>query len=208
MMVSWALAITAARGETLLLVPGLFTPDFGGCDPYTSFQPGVTGVAAFWVVVHANGPAAAGFSQFEGYIEGLEGLPPFWQVQVDPVSPGVMTGNFVAPRWVGLPNAVERGGIVTYPQCQNAKLVPILQVVLLAVGATENVARNTVIRVKSTYPAVSPELACPVLTICDSTAFTKVCVAAEGMVINSDPPLCPELAVAPSSWGQVKALFH
>jgi hypothetical protein len=195
------------RGESIQLSPGFFTPDYYGCHPTTVFQPQGFSWTGFWVTAFLDESAEAGVSEFSGYLEGLEELPPFWHVQVDAAVPGLLRGDFVAPRLLDL-ERWERGGNLSLSACPKGRVVTLLQVRLFAVGATEDVATNTRVRLVQAYPWESAETACPLLTLCDSPAFTKICITAEDLVINAQPPICPPLPVSHATWGQVKALYR
>lgn len=201
------LAASSVFGESIMLISGIFTPDFSGCHPRTMFTNEGLGVGGFWIMARLNNFADTGVSGFSCYIEGLDGLPPFWSVQVDAASAGVISGDFVGYRFVSY-DKYERGGSLTFSTCQVGMVVPLLRVRLVGVGVTEDVPTNTRVGLVHAMPWESVDLACPLLTVCDSGAFTKICVEADELVFNAEPPICPPSPVHETTWSEVKELYR
>jgi hypothetical protein len=56
-------------------------------------------------------------------------------------------------------------------------------------------------------PPVAPGLDCPVLTLCDSPAFSVLCVQGTAACINASAGCCL-VGVEPTQWSGLKSLYR
>ena len=195
-------SVDAQNGSVWLVPTAAGVPDFGGCDPYTLFLPGVIGHVEFWVVARPAGATANGISGFQGYISGLENIPPSWRATTSSPSGGALSGDFLAPV------AGKRQGSLVLPSCQADPLVPLLSITLVAELATDDIPSYTWVEAIGADPNDDPNFDCPLLLLCDGPTPTRVCVSSERMAINAAQPICPPSAVDPKTWTGVKNLYR
>ena len=84
--------------------------------------------------------------------------------------------------------------------------MPLLTVNLGNPTGSADIATDTRIEIVAGTPPSSPEFPCPILTLCDAPALTKVCVPGGPFFIN--PTVWCTDPVAPKTWSVVKNLYR
>jgi hypothetical protein len=101
-------------------------------------------------------------------------------------------------------NALGDGTNIVAPSCQNGLPIPVmrLQVTNLSGG------RDGVIEIAPKSPPSNPNFPCPLVTLCDTPIFTKVCITPDKAVCNPSGSLRCGVASEKSDWGRVKGLYR
>lgn len=100
--------------------------------------------------------------------------------------------------------AVGPGLNVFYPSCKNGLPIALLslKVTNLSGGA------DAVVEIAAKSPPLNPNFDCPLVTLCDSPAYTKVCIMPDRAVFNPTGALRCGIASEKSDWGRVKELYR
>lgn len=114
------------------------------------------------------------------------------------------------------------GASMAFPSCQAGPRVRLLTFVLIERVPTSDVTLHIVER----NPPTNPYFCCPLITLCDGVAFTKVCAndgesttfplvyyTPQSIINPSGAPRCKPLSAAPLalypvSWSAVKGLYR
>jgi hypothetical protein len=130
-----------------------------------------------------------GVAGVQGVELSIEGLPAAWQGLVD----------FCGGCTVVLPDVFGSGSGYAWPDCRSRTIVPVL---ILATTLESEV----VLTVAPSKLRIEPYLGCPVVALCDSPVFTRVCVAGLSTPVNGSEG-CP-VAVESLAWSVVKGLYR
>jgi len=133
--------------------------------------------------------------QLEGGITGVDfrvaGLPAGWLASAGAKPPYSLTGDLLG-----------NGAVLSTNGC--AAGVLWLEVGWIQVTAlTEEV--DVLLYSTNSDPPLPAPLNCPIATLCDAPAFTKICCVGTGTWMNGGG--CP-LAVETATWSEVKALYE
>jgi hypothetical protein len=95
------------------------------------------------------------------------------------------------------------GGNIAFPTCQTgtANVILLYTVTYFASDAQSNRVLSVL---KHSAPS-NPNFQCPLMVLCDSPVFTKVCVTGSQGIINGPP--CT-VSVEDKSWSAVKGLYN
>lgn len=201
----------ADHGEIALVLSVGGVPDPGACAAPTIFIPGLFGQVEFFVMVKLRGATTGGISSLECYLEGLEVLPERWQADVIHSPGSLLSGDFVSGR--GAPPV--RRGILEYPtldgrcEARHPGHFLLFRLRVWGLGVLDDIANDTEVSVVGATPSSDPRYDCPIVTLCNGSAYTKVCVRGGRVTINPSTISCPTTsAVSEATWSRVKQLFQ
>jgi hypothetical protein len=164
-----------ARGQAIFFEP---------CQNFIPlFQPETLHL---WVCVEGQIATGITSAQFR-----IDGLPQDWIATASAKPPYALTGNLFGT-----------GATISLNGCAQGMLW--LEIGTIEVTPTTS-AQDVLLSATSVEPGLPPPLDCPLVTLCDDPAFTKVCCGGYGAWINGGS--CP-LAVETSNWAQVKGLYR
>jgi len=176
-----------------------------------------SGNGRFYLYLVTAGATAAGFTGAE------------FRVSIEPSASGVgfvwnPAGGVVLNSGDPIDNGSGGGLFMSFSSCQTVTglagdKIPLGTIHVMAM-TTQHEAK---VRMHST-PS-NPRFSCPSVTLCDAAAFTQVCLTLEqgDPALGGDEPVaftsavnstscsgtsCGFVAVAPSTWSQVKSLFQ
>ena len=159
-----------------------------------TIPPFTTGQLTVWVCVENQILEGITSAQFR-----IDGLPSGWQVEVTPAGTAVSTGElFGAGVSVGFPTC-ENG----VPVLPNARYLALYSVRVFATDDTSDI----LLAVATRSPPADPGFDCPLVTLCDEPALTKVCVGNHGAIVNPVFRSCG-LPVEAMTWGKIKAVYR
>ena len=147
-----------------------------------------------WVLLLAEGDTRGGISGVEFRIEatGATGY-------------SFSTETVVFPNAVKVGSALEDGvNIASTRGCENRMPLPILKLTVLNLSGRE----DAVLEIAERIPPSNHNFPCPLVTLCDSPAFTKVCITPDRAVLNPSGSLRCGIASEQSDWGRVKELYR
>ena len=194
------------------------TPDLGSCEAtVTALLGGLVGRLSFGVYARLAGATHAGIAFGELYLQGLETnapgqLPAGWIksvalptsfVGIGLISDPWLQGTELVRRWVVAWNVTGPDD----PECRKDPLVLLAIVDLTTFDLSTNFAENHYVNVIPTAPPSDPAYPCLLLKLCDTPAYTGVCITGGQLIINPAGPSCT-VSVAPSTWSQVKGLYR
>jgi hypothetical protein len=140
----------------------------------------------FYILALLGGGVAAGMTGAEFRVTGV---PAEWFVAVTP-NPH--------PNFLQIGQPLSNVGVnCAFPTCQTAPIITLYTVDFLATTAVSNLE----LRVRPRNPPANPNFPCPLMVRCDPPSFSLVCATGGVAYIN------PVVAVTPSSWSQVKAIY-
>ena len=95
------------------------------------------------------------------------------------------------------------GCSITFSECQTR---PSFTILLYTINyfPTDGGVHNT--NIVTASPPFEPQFDCPVMKLCDSPVFTRLCVTGGYFRFNDFGPC--EVAIEPARWSEVKALFR
>jgi len=134
-----------------------------------------------------GGAASAGLTGAELRVDGFPGN---WFPTVVPNST------------VAIGSVLAGGGNIAFQTCQTGTGNVIL---LYTVDYFAVDSQTSVLTVLRHNTPSSPNFQCPLMVLCDSPVFTKVCVTGSTGIVNGPP--CT-VAVETTSWSRVKDLFN
>ena len=122
------------------------------------------------------------------------------------------TGYNFSGETVTLPNGFGVGGpavgdglnIVSTRGCESRLPLPVMRLQVTNLSGS----RDGVVEIAAKSPPSNYNFACPLVTLCDSPAFTKVCIAPDRAVLNPSGALRCGVASEKSDWGRVKELYR
>ena len=85
--------------------------------------------------------------------------------------------------------------------CQSGPCLPLFRVLVFAGTPPQ----DTVLRVVGRTPPLDPMFDCPMITLCDSPVFTRMCVAGGTAILNPSGECA--VAVEAASWSGIKSLY-
>ena len=188
-IVSFVAAMVLGAGIASAASIGVFGDQAGGtCN--IAAAPG--GAGSLYILATLGGAVSGGMTGAEFRVDNL---PTAWFVNLIP--------NPAANLTLGNPFALGGGANIAFPGCQigGGGVVLLWTVSFFATTAETN---RTLTVARHTNPS-NLNFQCPLMTLCDSPVFTKVCVSGGQAVING--PSCT-VAVAQKSWSGVKALYN
>jgi len=179
-ILSITLTAYVARGEAQSLVIATQTGE-----PSLEALPNVP--VQIWIQVRQA--TEVGGAEFK-----LAGLPTAW-----------LTGYTTHPATTAaLGNPFGLTGInMSFAECQTNIPLTLLTVTITATTAVDDV----VLQVTHRTPPTNPGFECPLITLCDNPAFTKVCVAGSALCINSVNVHCSD-AVIQRTWSAIKDIYR
>ncbi|MFQ5600135.1 MAG: hypothetical protein ACE5G2_06235 [Candidatus Krumholzibacteriia bacterium] len=175
-----AVAAGSASGQSI----GLFSdPGCASCNLATT--PGIP--ATLWIGM-ATGGSVSGIKGAEFRVDGL---PAGWLT--------ISTPNPAANLALGDPFA---GGCnIAFPECQVGACINLYTVTVIPFSSDVDVV---CVVDKHSSPS-NPNFLCALVNLCDAPLFTKVCVGAGSMFINSQADCT--VAVEETTWSSVKSLY-
>jgi hypothetical protein len=142
-------------------------------------------MARFYILALLGGGVADGMTGAEFRVTGV---PSEWFVAVTP-NPH--------PGFLQIGHPLNNVGVnCAFPTCQTAPIITLYTVDFIATTAVSNLE----LRVRARNPPANPNFPCPLMTQCPFP-YEKVCATGGVAYIN------PVVAVTPSSWSQVKAIY-
>jgi hypothetical protein len=171
------------------------------------------GVLVGSVWANLNGPAGGGITSAEFRIDLTDRVSGAWGAFTMTWSPDP---NAVAS--LGNPDGqFNHGGVnIAYGDCQTGTRVK-----LFSFMAIENTpSTDEWLSVHTSYHPTNPNFLCPLFTLCDAPAYTKICAGpAEDAPVDQyfrsviNPSIgvssdCPAVGVTPTSWSTIKNLYR
>lgn len=183
-LVAIALGASTASAQSI----GVFGDNAGGS---CNIAAPAGGAGSLFILATLGGAVSGGMTGAEFRVDNI---PPSWFLNVTP--------NPAANLTLGAPFAAGGGANIAFPGCQigGGGVVLLYSVSFFALSSETN---RTLSVLRHTTPS-NLNFQCPLLTLCDSPVFTKVCVNGGQAVING--PSCT-VAVEQKSWSSVKALY-
>ena len=160
------------------------------------------------------GASIPGVSGAEFRVTGGESFPN-WIVDANPDPAYVALGNPMFPTLVGGELAHRTG--VAFSTCEQLGSVFLFRVTYFSDNGGSDIPPDTRLQVTAGAPPGSPDFDCPLVTLCDSPAFTKICVTGGEFVINPvstscslspDPPTDVGPTPVTATWSQIKRLYR
>ncbi len=187
---AWVLALGVAAGTAQASSIGVFTADNGtDCDAdVVPFAPFFTYIGA----VLGGDAAASGISGAEFRVDGYDAA---W----------FNTSTPNAASNLALANPITGGGNIAFPTCQTGTGGFVLLYTVQSLAFT-TVTPHTLHVGKHTTPS-NVNFECPLVTICDSPTFTKICVPGGEAFLNTPDRSCT-VGVEQKSWTAIKRLYH
>ncbi len=113
---------------------------------------------------------------------------------------------------VAMPSAIRVGPLevggpglsVVSDQCHSRAPIPILSFQVQNLGG----GTDGGLRIAAKDPPWNPNFPCPLVTLCDNPAFTKVCIAPGLAVLNPSGAIHCGSSAESSEWGRVKELYR
>ena len=190
--------------------------DFTSCQGTTTFVPGSFGLFEFEIRAYLGGTTLQGVTTAEFRVIGGESFPD-WTIGTFPLMGHAVIGEPMFPTLVG--GGLVHRASVAFPLCEQLDSVSMLRVIFTSDNGASDIPADTRLQVVAGDPPGDASFNCPLLTLCDSPAFTKVCVAGGEFVINPASMSCsvlpdPPTDVGPPSvrqsatWSQIKRLYR
>jgi hypothetical protein len=187
--------VSGAQAQGVNGTLGLFFDDRGQ-DCSTTLATGRT--ATLWVLLLPEGDTRGGINGAEFSID-TSGAP----------------GYVFSKEEVRLPNGFYVGGpavgsgliIVSTSGCERGAPIPLMRLQVQNVGG----GRDGVVSIAPKDPPSNREFPCPLVLLCDSPAFTKVCMEIGPKniaVLNPSGAIPCGIAAEDSEWGAVKELYR
>jgi hypothetical protein len=162
--------------------------------------------------VNIAGAAAGGITSAEFRVDNDDRSGYSMVVEPDPAATGVVGNPF------GTGPFNQGGTNIGYASCQTGPRLRLFTFTALEVVPSTDVW----LTVRPHYTASNPYFVCPLVTLCDYPAFTKVCVAPPRLegepesdhwrsVINPSAGVtsdCVPVGVAPVTWSHIKAFYR
>ncbi len=181
LLLSLTLAASMASAQSI----GLFG-DPSGASCNLVVNPGVAGTG--FLIAIPGGPVTG----ITGAEFRVAGLPGGWFA--------ISTPNPASNLSLGDP--FTTGANIAFPTCQAGGPVTLYTVTLIATS----VVTDGLFEVVAKTPPSNPNFDCPLVTLCDAPAFTKVCVGGGAAFLNSSNECT--VAVEETSWSRLKALYN
>ena len=185
---------------------GVYLDDAGTLCDGTS-TGGIT-VGSVWV--NLSGAAAGGITGAEFRVDNSMKQFTTVGVSVDPGATVVLGDPFNAdPRGP----ATLTGTNIAYATCQTGPRVRLMTFTLIENSPTSDIELTVMRHAEPSNFTFD----CPLLTLCDAPAFTKVCVGGQADSVHWRATLnantvqaadCAAVGVSATSWSQVKALYN
>lgn len=186
-VIALALAVTFAASAASAASISLFFDAAGTDCDYT--VPALYTPVNLYILALLGGPSADGMTGAEFRVLNW---PVAWFANI--------TANPAANTVLG---SIWTGANIAFPGCQPGSAGKVL---LYSVsGFATSAVGETYLTVVQHYTPSNPNFPCPLLVLCDSPVYTKVCVSGGVAILNGRT--C-QIAVEPTSWSNVKALYN
>ncbi len=154
--------------------------------------PGVPGT--IYILAKLEGTSASGITGAEFRIGGI---PETWDTHPVPNPVMISLGD---PFTIGVTGA--------FGQCQRPDNGVVILYTVLVVASDQ--ASDLVFTLESRNPPSNPYFPCPLILLCDSPRFSKVCVEAQTCSVNATVArkCAAPTAVNQKTWGGVKGLYR
>lgn len=167
-----------------------FTNDGSDCD-----SPQAVGPFTYYIGAVLMGDAAAGgMTGAEFRVDGSPGMGEGWFMSANSEAPLTSVGN-----------PILGGGNIAFATCQGDDEHQGFRLLYTVTGFASTVINNRTLKVERHTTPSNPSFPCPLLVLCDSPVFTKLCVPGGEGFVNGG--VCT-VGVEQKSWSSVKGLFN